>query len=293
MHLMLLTFGDDPATHHQANFCILTFLREAHALKSVNVVTDSPERYRHLGSRANIHTIDHQVLEDWSGKDRFFWRVKIKAIEMIASVYGEEPVLYVDSDTYVTAGLSDLALQLTSESALMHENYGPLEGLRAKTTQRMWAQVRGRSFGGIVIRDGQRIWNAGVVGVPPKQNATTIRLALDICDDMTTAGVTPRLIEQFALSVALDHVHGVRSAIPWIEHYWGNKPEWNREIAIFFAEADLRDLSFDEKVENVGDFDFQRLPLRKLRRKTNESLSRLLDRLFPPRGVFYHREREA
>jgi hypothetical protein len=292
VHLMYLTFGDDPTAHHQANFSILTFLSDAPTVTTVNVFTDSPRHYRHLGSRATIHPIDRAQLDEWMGAHRFFWRVKIKAIESLAAIHPGESVLYVDSDTFLIGGVSELATELANGRAIMHEVEGRLSEMKQKTTQRMWRQVRGRTFGGIRL-DDEVEWNAGVVGVPAKDRGEVIRLALAICDDMSAAGVTPRLIEQHALSVALEHVYGLRSALPWIEHYWGNKEEWNRAIEQFFAGAALEDLGFEEKLAKVRAFDYQELPIRKIRRKGNERVRRIADVLLPPRGLLYRRGREG
>ena len=290
MHLTLLTFGADLRNHYQANFCVLTFLKENPSVATVDVFTDQPELCAHLGDRVVTTPVDERLLSEWKGEHGFFWRVKIKALETLVERYGDEPVLYVDADTFLTGDLDGLRERLSGGGALMHENEGKLSEIRPKTTTMMWKQVKDRTFGGIRMTDDLCMWNAGVVGLPGQRNGEAVRLALRICDEMCAAAVTPRLIEQFALSVALDALYEVRPARPWIGHYWDNKPEWNRLIASFFAESALRDLTLEEKLERLRDFDFRQIPVRKRDRTLNRRLHELTDRFLPPRNVGYHDE---
>jgi len=288
MHVMLLTFGADLRNHYQANFSILSFLKEGSSVRTVDVFTDRPDLYRHLGDRATMLAVDQALLEEWTGPHRFFWRIKIKAIEAMIERYGAEPVVYVDSDTFLTDDAAGFARKLEEGGAFLHENEGRLQELRQKTTRRMWSQIANRTFAGIRIDGSTAMWNAGVVGVPARENARAIQLALDLCDEMCAAGVTPRLIEQYAISVALDTLYDLHPATPWIAHYWGNKEEWNQSISGFFVEADLRGLTFEQKLEQLRAFDHRSIPVRKQRRKSNERVRRLADALFPPLKVLYH-----
>src|SRR5690606_14272715 len=146
--------------------------------------------------------IDEQRLQEWKGPHGFFWRIKIQAIGTLIDRYGAEPVMYVDSDTFLTGDYRGLLREVEDGRAVMHEDEGPLSAMRQKTTSRMWNQIRGRTYAGIGIAESARTWNAGVVAVPARENARAIRMALEICDEMCAAGVIPRLVEQFALSLA-------------------------------------------------------------------------------------------
>ena len=87
----------------------------------------------------------------------------------------------------------------------------------------MWQQVRQQTFGGVRLHEDHVMWNAGVVGIPAARAAASIALALRLCDDMSRQQVTPRLIEQLALSVALAETGPLQAAAPYIGHYWSTK----------------------------------------------------------------------
>ncbi len=129
------------------------------------------------------------------------------------------------------------------------------------------------------------MWNAGVVGVPAPRNHEAIALALRICDDLCQQQVTPRLIEQFALSVALAEVQGLRPAKPYIGHYWSTKELWNEAIGRFLLTSHLQNHTLAQDLEALDSFDFQALPIKQRVRNTQVRLANLMRRLWPPQGA--------
>ena len=232
MQLLYLVFGENVQNHLQANFSILTFLRQGpHFFKRIVVVTDAPAFYHHLQEVVTISPIDAATLLDWQGDYKFFWRAKIKAIEFIGQ------------------------------------------------------QRRGRSFGGVTITKQHQMWNAGVVAIPAQRRQETINLALSICDDMCDHQVTTRLIEQFALSVALSETYSMQEARPYIGHYWSTKKEWNEIIGTFLVESHLKQRNLEADITALDNFDFQLNPIKIKTRNTHHRLNRLLNKLLPPRDV--------
>lgn len=287
MHLIYLVFGPNVNNHIQANFSILTFLRQQTQVRGVTVVTDSPAFYQHLGAAITVLPIDARQLKEWEGEFGFFWRVKIKALEHVAQQQPGVPLLYLDSDTFLYGALPELAQGLAQGRAYMHEPEGLLAALGSKTEQRMWAQTQQQVFGGVRITAQHAMWNAGVVGIPAARTAEAIALALRICDDLCRAQVTPRLIEQFALSVALAETYGLHAARPYIGHYWSNKDEWSTQIAAFQLESHLKNRSLAEELAALAQFDFKAVPVKKRLKNTRYRLERLVDKLFPPKEIEY------
>jgi hypothetical protein len=287
MQLLYLVFGTKIQNHFQAHFSILTFLRQGQDELKITVMTDAPEFYRHLGAAITVHVIDQATLREWEGEFKFFWRVKIKALELAARQEPELPLLYLDSDTLLYGSLAALRQQLAAGHALMHEPEGLLSALPSKTERRMWQQVQGQSFGGVAITPQHMMWNAGAVGVPAQRNHEAIALALNICDDLCRQQVTPRLIEQFALAVALAEVQGLHSAKPYIGHYWSTKELWNEPIRSFLLTSHLQNRTLAQDLAALDKFDFQALPIKQRVRNTQSRLENLTHRLWPPQNVEY------
>ena len=198
-----------------------------------------------------------------------------------------QALLYLDSDTFLHGSLPQLHAQLAAGQAFMHEREGALAQARAKTEQRMWQQTKDQVFGGVRLAPHHAMWNAGVVGIPAAKAPEAIALALRICDDFSRQQVTPRLIEQFALSVALAETYPLHAARPYIGHYWSTKDEWNEHIAAFLLESHLQQRTVPEELAALAKFDFRVVPVKKMLKNTRWRLHHLVDRLFPPREIVY------
>ncbi len=287
MQLLYLVFGTNIQNHFQAHFSILTFLRQGQGELGITVMTDAPEFYQHLSAAITVQVIDADTLREWQGEFKFFWRVKIKALEQAALRWPGVPLLYLDTDTFLYGALAELRQHLASGHALMHEPEGQLATLPSKTERRMWQQVQGKLFGGVQITPQHLMWNAGAVGIPVQHNHEAITLALHICDEMCRQQVTPRLIEQFALSVALAHTYGLHSAKPYIGHYWSTKDLWNVPISQFLLASHLQNRTLTEDLAALNHVDFQALPIKYKVRSTQSRLENAVRRLLPPRNAEY------
>lgn len=287
MQLLYLVFGTNIQNHFQAHFSMLTFLRQGQGELLITVITDAPEFYRHLGAAITVQVVDQATLREWEGEFKFFWRVKIKALEQAARQHPELPVLYLDADTFLYGSLPALRQQLAAGQALMHEPEGLLSALPSKTERRMWQQVQGKTYGSVVITPQHAMWNAGAVGVPAHRNHEAIALALRICDELCRQQVTPRLIEQFALSVALAEVQGLHAAGPYIGHYWSTKETWNKLISHFLLTSHLQNRSLAQDLAALNAIDFTALPIKQRVRNTQSRLENLTRRLLPPRDIEY------
>ncbi|KAA3439652.1 hypothetical protein [Rufibacter hautae] len=290
MNLLFLTFGPNIKNHYQANFAILSFLRYQKELNTIYVFTDYPEYYTRLQAQVQIITVTKEQLTAWEGPHQFFWRVKIKAIEQLIQESPDQPVMYVDSDVFLYQNPQELCTQLRNGAAFMHQPEGRLSALQSKTEKRMWQQVQGMDFGAFKLNQHHQMWNAGVVALPSQNNLAAVTLALDICDKMCAQQVTPRLIEQFALSVALQETYGLREAKPWLAHYWGNKDEWNEHISQFFLESHLKGFSVEQDVARLQQFQYRSLALIKRNKKTRTRLMQAIDHLFPPKNQVFIEE---
>lgn len=279
MNILYLVFGENQQNHAQAYFSICSFLGQMDAHDRVYVMTDAPDFYERLNGKIEILTINKTQLDDWQGTHQFFWRAKIKAIEHICRLQPKESVLYLDTDTFLYSDLKKLKSDL--ENPVMHLNEGALCKLKSKTEKLMWKQVGNKTFGGIQIQSHHAMWNAGVVGIPANKGLKICQLALDICDDMLVANVTRRLIEQFALGVALSENGDIKSAESYIGHYWSNKEEWSIAIQRFIINSTLKNNTLSSDIEDIKQFNFSKIAILKRIPNTQKRLKKIVEKWFP------------
>lgn len=286
MNLVLLTFGEKLENHYQAAFSLLSFLRDK-LIKKVVMVTDRPEFYRFLGTKIDILQVNNDILREWQQPHQFFWRVKIKALEEIVRKYPNDHLLYVDSDTFLATNLQEVSRKLAQGETFMHIFEKVISATNSNTFKNMYQHLNNHSFGGVNIHKDSPMWNAGVIGLPSQKSHEIIQLSLTVCGEMCKTACTRRLIEQFAFSVSLNDLSKLNSCDHIIGHYWGNKNEWNKEISHFFANSQLKQLSLNEMVEELNQFNWNKLPLEKKQRSLAEKLKNIIDKLFPIKQIRY------
>ena len=288
MNILYTVFGNEPTNHYQAAFSIYSFLKlKDNRIKSINVITDAPEFYKHFYEDIIVTTVTQETLKEWRGEHDFFWRIKIMSILKTCYQYPSSPVVYLDTDTFLFGDISKVYFLLSNEIALMHELEGPLCNAKSNTEKRMWKQVANKHFGGIEVLSNLTMFNAGVVAIPNSKNGDEIKLALKICDDMCKNGVERRLIEQFSLSIALQIEYNLQEAKEYIAHYWSNKPEWNNAIENFLCKNYCSQLSAIEVLQAYKAFDLKSIPIVRKTRNTKKRLNALVDKFFSDRDITY------
>ena len=281
MHLLYVTFGPNPTHHLQAQFSIFSFWAKKSQLSSINIITDQPGMYANIKDRVNVILISEETLQTWKGPYDFFWRVKIKAIEKMCDQYQNEPILYLDTDTFLYGDFETITSAARKGQAFMHENEGRLGDDKSKTSIRMFKKIHKVNYSGIVIGREHCMWNAGVVLTPNTIKNNENLLALQICDEMCRQGVTRRLIEQFALSLALQETYGLLPLENCISHYWSNKEAWNSLIEQFFIQEYFSNNTLEQSIDKFKDFNFLQQPVKLKIRNTNTRLKALVDKLYP------------
>lgn len=283
MNLVYLVFGNNPSIHSQANFSILSFLTQKEQLNKIIVVTDNAKYYNHIKEMDCMHleVIDETILNNWKGEHNFFWRIKIKALEHISNHFPSKHMLYLDADTFLYNKLEEIKRELDSGKNVMHLNEGKLSEIKSKTTSKMWDQIKGNSYLGIQINKNHCMWNAGVVGISKQNFNAVIPQALTICDQMCKENVTDRLIEQFALSIALDEKDNLVASDKNIGHYWGNKQQWNQFINNCFLKFHFLNYSITQQIEFIKAINFSSLPIQVKVPNTRIRLTSIIAKLFP------------
>lgn len=273
-------FGPAVANHQQAAFSALTLLAQAAGDVRVVVLTDHPDYYGLFGDRITVEPLAAEQIDAWQGPHRFFWRVKVKALEFVRARYPGH-VLYLDGDTFFYGDVRGLRATLDAGTHLMHLSEGALSTIRNASERRAYAAVGGRAFAGVQILPTDIMYNAGVVGVSAAASPCPIPLALQMCDEMCEAGAEHRFLEQFSLSVALARTGGVVVCPEVVGHYWGNKAEWSAWVGAFFTLGALRGYRLGDYVEAAREADLHALPVRVRMRHTNRRVKQLIDRYVP------------
>jgi hypothetical protein len=62
INLLYLTFGENIENHYQANFSILSFLKESQKINSITVITDRPMFYNRYKEKVDVIEVNEQRL---------------------------------------------------------------------------------------------------------------------------------------------------------------------------------------------------------------------------------------
>lgn len=286
MIIAFFVVGEDIINFQQAIFSILTILPKIDKNDRIVVITDIPEYFKILDDKITVLEVDEKTLDNWKGQYNFFWRIKIMSLQMIADKWKDDHILYLDSDTFLFGSFESLRLNLDSSINMMHTNEGKLSKLASKTERTMWKQLKGRTYGNITIDSNTCMWNAGVVAIA-SANRDKLDLALTICDEMCKENVTPRLIEQLALSLAMNEPMDLLAAENEIGHYWGNKETWNIIINKLLLNNSMRNLPLEHLIKEVKEINFEKTPIRVKTSNTKLKLENKLSKIFPDKMHLY------
>jgi hypothetical protein len=277
MNIFYIIFGDNIIHHVQAYLSIRSFQQQTEGSDRLIVVTTKPELYARAGIA--VEPVTDAVIKEWEGEYRFFWRVKIKAMEYLCAKYPEGHLLYLDTDTFLYGQLGALKAKLDEGCGMMHLDEGHPSAMKTKSL-RMWKQVAGRQYAGITIGRHHNMWNAGVVAIPESKKQDVVATALAICDSMLADGVERVVIEQYSLSIALHEKTHLVPADGYIGHYWGNKSEWERMAYDVIARAYMKNLSVADELEALDISKLAQTPIFVRRSSTAKRLSRFIAKIF-------------
>ncbi|UQB68338.1 hypothetical protein [Epilithonimonas zeae] len=286
MNIIYLVFGNNMDNYQQVYFSIYTAFEHKNTEDRIIVVAEDPSLFASFQDKIEIIPISRALIKDWEGKYQFFWRVKIKALQLVAEKYPSDSILYLDGDTFFYQNMDYLRDGMKNGQNFMHVEEGKLSALSSKTERLMWKQMKGKSYFNTKIDEDSTMWNAGLIGVSPKHFGC-LELALRINDAMCADGVTRRLIEQFAFSLGLNEYSPLKPADQIVGHYWGNKPEWNKIIGNFLKEIFMKNYSLDQIIEKIGEIDFTQIPIKVKESNTQRKLKNFVDQFYKNKKPLY------
>lgn len=284
MNILYIVFGDKLDYHLQAYLSIRSFQKQMKDDDHIFVVTSRPEYYRH----ANVTTLDvtDEEIESWKGPHHFFFRVKIKAMELLASRYPDQHILYLDSDTFLFGDLNVLKQRLNNGNGMMHIREGHPSKMKGRSLK-LWNTVKGHTYAGITLGERHDMWNAGVVAVPKDRLDKIIATSLAICDGMLNDGGNCFILEQYAQSVCMNELTELKASDDCIGHFWGNKEGWESVASDLLLRSYMKQNSLQEELDAITNELLLSTPVYIYKPNTAGKLHKLIDKLFPRRDFRY------
>lgn len=286
MNILYFVFGNNIEHYQQIYFSIYTALKNKAIDDKVIVIAENSSYFNYLKDEIEIIDINQQIVQEWEGPHHFFWRAKVKALELIATKYPDKHIMYLDGDTFIFKNLDAIKQALDQGQNFMHLNEGKLCELKTKTERTMWRQMKHKTFAGISIDEKTCMWNAGLIAIS-KKHLGAIDLALQLTDEMCAAGVTRRLIEQFSFGVATNHYTSLKAADEWVGHYWGNKPQWNEVITSFIKKCYMQNLTLEQSLEAIDQLPLKDYPVAVRNSSTQRKLKKFIDSFYKDKKAMY------
>ena len=250
MIIVYFIVGGSEVLHMQVGFSLRTVLTQLSDDDIIYVVTQTPLLYANLPKVVPI-LIDEEKIKEWRGTHDFFWRIKIAILRQIAKDNPRKDIMYLDGDTFLYGNFQDVKNALHDGYGLMHKDEGCPAYMKQKSLM-MWNTVADKTYGKITIGTQHHMWNAGVVAMPGQLSEEITELALEICDGMLNDGAEPVVVEQYALSIALNECcRHMMEARKWIGHYWHYKYHWSKYVAGFFVKSYRMGYSLDKELEII------------------------------------------
>jgi hypothetical protein len=229
------------------------------------VVTDHVAAYQRLVDEVETLEITSTMLQEWRGEKNYSFRIKIKAIQYAVQQLMQDnlpptAVMFMDSDTFATGSWDALYDDVVAGMPYMQKNEG-MPYLTHGPSQRLWRDVKGKQYADIPIDEQAEMWNSGVISMPLSKAMDVCDLTLRLCDEMLADGIRSFNVEQFCFSLALRHLcQEIRSAEPYVCHYWGNKEGWNQVQATFFARSLMEQHTVEEDIRLIKEMDTSAVP---------------------------------
>jgi hypothetical protein len=235
-----LAYGDAPIVHRQSVMLLVSLVAYAPQPYELVVATDRPEYFVWFGTRIEVEYLDKALLEGWRGAEPFSMRQKLSLMRTAWPDTGA--IALLDSDVLARKDLTPFTERLQAGDLFMHKHEYDLGRSSRRGNRELWEQLRGRRFGGLEVREGDAMWNSGVLAAPAADRPLFDR-ALQLYDDMAAAGIRHFATEQLVEGIVLGRTDRLRAADPWFVHYWGNKAGYDAEISRRLADAFIEGLS--------------------------------------------------
>lgn len=243
----LLAWGSSGRLHRDATVALLTVKAHLPAAGEIVVLTDRPDLYRWLGGSITLDPLTEAMLAGWRGPAGDRYRPKIEALRRLADSASD--VALLDADTMARRDLTPFAERLAAGALMLHRREYGLAAPPRKGDRSLTHEILGRTWQGIAPEATASMWNGGVIASSRRHHGIFDR-ALAVFDEMRAAS-RHFAIEQLAYSIVFPAYGAVEEAAPWFDHYWANRPWFDRAVERFLGRALVEGLTPAEAADRL------------------------------------------
>jgi hypothetical protein len=236
--LVFLCYGNE-RVFHECAYALLSLSRlypgGVPPGMDIRIYTDDPawfSSFKDCPLPLSSREVSKDTIRQWRGKIDFVHRVKIEVLKDLVATF-DGNVLYADTDVVFTYPIGEVLQGIASGHRYMHIMEGMVSDAGNPVLAKLDQYLRGsgRSIEGKPLHT-LAMWNAGVLGFNTRDKAL-LDSVLSFTDEVHAA-YPKHIVEQFAFSVYFGHDGNLRTAAPFIFHYWHLK-EAGPLLASFFT----------------------------------------------------------
>ncbi len=227
-YIVFQCYGNE-SVFHECAFALLSLSRVYEggvpAGLEIWIYTDNAawfQRFKDCPLPLQFRKLEPQTIKAWRGKIDFVHRVKIEVLrDFTENRTGN--VLYADTDVVFTNPVEPMMQAVESGRLYMHVMEGKISDEGNPVLKKLndyLKSTRLKHTNGVLLNEFA-MWNAGVLGFNTRFSAELDRI-LDFTD-MIYPQFPKHVVEQFAFSVFFQAAGNVKSASPYLIHYWNLK----------------------------------------------------------------------
>lgn len=226
---------------NECRFSLLKYLAvynlKPPAHTAIAIYTDKPQLFEGFipfFPHFEIKEISPEQIREWQGSVNYVHRAKPMVIKSFFKHF-EGAVLFMDTDTYITAPIDALWEHIEKGEVVMHQSEGVIDSTK-NIEFKKWDQFLKKNsiqFGGQTFQYSAdfQVWNSGVLGVSQKQSPVFDDVVQLI--DAIHAQFPKHITEQVACSYLLQQKATIHAANSSVVHYW-NLKEFRKYLNVFF-----------------------------------------------------------
>lgn len=221
-HLVYLATGREEFTA-QALYSAWSALAWKGALPlAIHVYTDRPELFDGLDPAVEPVPLDRGRARDWRGPWNFLYRMKAKVVEDVARRFPDDPLLFVDADTFWIGEVGQAFARIDERSAVMHRREYHVATHDTPQMRRFRQRITRARFRGEPIDLQVWMWNSGALGLHPA-HFPLVGEWIEFMDEVHPKNRKPYL-EQFSIGWLLQRqVASISASSDLLFHYCDDK----------------------------------------------------------------------
>jgi hypothetical protein len=244
----VLAYGPRAHLHREAAVALLTLAAHAPPSRDLVLLTDRPAEYRWFGNSITIDRLTAVAIREWQGRYDDPFRPSLEALRRLAADATADVVL-VDADTMARRDLTPMAQRLADGAVFMHRREYRLAAPPRKGDRPLAREIVGHTWAGIAVDGTAAMWNAGVLA-SSRRHAGIFDRTLEVYDQIKPS-TRYFAVDQLACSIVFAAYAPIEPADPWFDHYWGNRPWFDRAIERFLSRALLGGLSPEAAADHL------------------------------------------